>query len=192
VPTRGAAWNGKIYVGTVDGRPGIDAASGERVWETLTIDPTERYSISGAPRVAKGRVLIGNSGADFGARGYVSAYDAETGAMDWRFYTVPGNPANGFENPAMEMAAKTWGGEWWWLGGGGTVWDSIVYDPVTDLVLIGVVAGRRGRRICEVRVAAIICSCLLSWPSIRTTALTSGTTRRRRMKAGTTRPRSRS
>ncbi len=134
-----AAWNGKIYVGTVDGRlVAIDAATGKEVWETLTIDQSKRYSISGAPRVAKGRVLIGNSGADFGARGYVSAYDAETGAMDWRFYTVPGNPADGFENAAMEMAAKSWGGEWWWLGGGGTVWDSIVYDPVTDLVLIGV------------------------------------------------------
>jgi PQQ-dependent dehydrogenase (methanol/ethanol family) len=134
-----AAWNGKIYIGTVDGRlVAIDAATGERVWETLTIDQSLRYSISGAPRVAKGKVLIGNSGADFGARGYVSAYDAETGEMDWRFYTVPGDPADGFENDAMAMAAETWDGEWWWLGGGGTVWDSIVYDPVTDLVYIGV------------------------------------------------------
>lgn len=134
-----AAWNGKIYVGTVDGRlVAIDAATGTRVWETLTIDQSLRYSISGAPRVAKGKVLIGNSGADFGARGYVSAYDAETGDFEWRFYTVPGNPADGFENAAMEMAAQTWGGDWWWLGGGGTVWDAIVYDPVTDLVFIGV------------------------------------------------------
>jgi quinohemoprotein ethanol dehydrogenase len=134
-----AAWNGKVFVATLDGRLiAIDAATGERVWETLTVDPSQRYSISGAPRVAKGRVLIGNSGADFGVRGYVSAYDAETGEIAWRFYTVPGNPAEGFENEAMEMAAQTWGGEWWWLGGGGTVWDSIVYDPVTDLVFVGV------------------------------------------------------
>jgi quinohemoprotein ethanol dehydrogenase len=134
-----AAWEGKIYVATVDGRlVAIDATSGVRVWETLTIDQSLRYSISGAPRVAKGKVFIGNSGADFGARGYVSAYDADTGEFAWRFYTVPGNPADGFENATMEMAAKTWNGEWWWLGGGGTVWDAIVYDPVTDLVYIGV------------------------------------------------------
>jgi quinohemoprotein ethanol dehydrogenase len=134
-----AAWNGKIYIGTVDGRlVAIDAETGIRVWETLTIDQSLRYSISGAPRVAKGKVFIGNSGADFGARGYVSAYDAESGELEWRFYTVPGNPANGFENDAMRMAAETWDGEWWWLGGGGTVWDSIVYDPVTDLLFIGV------------------------------------------------------
>jgi PQQ-dependent dehydrogenase (methanol/ethanol family) len=134
-----AAWEGKIYVATVDGRlVAIDAQSGVRVWETLTIDQSQRYSISGAPRIAKGKVIIGNSGADFGARGYVSAYDAQTGEFEWRFFTVPGNPADGFENAAMEMAAKTWNGEWWWLGGGGTVWDAIVYDPVTDLVYIGV------------------------------------------------------
>jgi quinohemoprotein ethanol dehydrogenase len=134
-----AAWQGKIYIATVDGRLiAIDAASGEPVWETLTFDQSLRYSISGATRVAKGKVIIGNSGADFGARGYVTAYDAETGEQAWRFYTVPGNPADGFENAAMEMAAQTWGGDWWWLGGGGTVWDSIVYDPVTDLVYIGV------------------------------------------------------
>jgi quinohemoprotein ethanol dehydrogenase len=134
-----AAWNGKVFVGTLDGRlVALDAASGEEVWDVSTIDATQRYSTTGAVRVVKGRVLVGNSGAEFGVRGYVSAYDAETGELDWRFYTVPGNPADGFENEAMEMAAETWNGEWWKLGGGGTVWDAIVYDPETDLLFIGV------------------------------------------------------
>jgi PQQ-dependent dehydrogenase (methanol/ethanol family) len=133
-----AAWNGKIYVGTLDGRlVALDAATGKELWDVLTIDRSERYSITGAVRAIKGRILVGTSGAEFGVRGYVSAYDAETGELAWRFYTVPGNPANGFENEAMAMAAKTWNGEWWKLGGGGTVWDAIVYDPESDLVYIG-------------------------------------------------------
>ena len=133
-----AAWNGKIFVGTLDGRLiALDAATGHKVWETLTIDRSQRYSITGAVRVVKGKVLVGNSGAEFGVRGYVSAYDADTGKLAWRFYTVPGNPANGFENATMEMAAKTWHGEWWKLGGGGTVWDAIVYDPTLDLLYVG-------------------------------------------------------
>ncbi len=134
-----AAWNGNIYVGTLDGRlVAIDAATGEEVWDVYTVDTNQRYSTTGAVRAVKGRVLVGNSGGEFGVRGYVSAYDAQTGELDWRFYTVPGNPADGFESEAMEMAARSWNGEWWTLGGGGTAWDAIVYDPVTDLVFIGV------------------------------------------------------
>lgn len=140
VVNRGAAlWNGKVYVGTIDGRLlAIDAASGELVWETDTLISRDlAYSITGAPRVVKGKVIIGNGGAEYGVRGYVSAFDAETGALDWRFYTVPGNPADGFENDTMRMAAETWNGEWWKLGGGGTVWDSMAYDPELDLLYIG-------------------------------------------------------
>ncbi len=134
-----AAYNGKIYIGTLDGRlVAVDAATGNEVWSTMTVDPNARYSITGAPRVAEGRVLIGNSGAEFGVRGYISAYDAETGALDWRFYTVPGNPQKGFENKIMAKAAETWNGEWWTVGGGGTVWDAIVYDPKTGLIYFGV------------------------------------------------------
>jgi alcohol dehydrogenase (cytochrome c)/quinohemoprotein ethanol dehydrogenase len=140
VVNRGVAvWEGKVFVGTLDGRlVALDAATGKPVWDVNTIDRTQPYTITGAPRVVKGRVLIGNGGAELGVRGYVSAYDAATGKLDWRFYTVPGNPANGFENPAMEMAARTWSGEWWFLGGGGTVWDSMAYDPGLDLLYIGV------------------------------------------------------
>ncbi|MGB8459977.1 MAG: PQQ-dependent dehydrogenase, methanol/ethanol family, partial [Candidatus Acidiferrum sp.] len=139
VVNRGVAvWRGKIFVGTLDGRlVALDAATGKPVWETLTIDPKYRYTITGAPRVVKGKVLIGNGGAEMGVRGYVSAYDADTGKLAWRFYTVPGDPSKPFENAAMEKAAKTWSGEWWKLGGGGTVWDSIVYDPELDLLYIG-------------------------------------------------------
>ncbi len=140
VVNRGAAlWNGKVYVATIDGRLiALDAASGSKLWETDTlISRDAAYSITGAPRVVKGKVIIGNGGAEYGVRGYVSAFDADSGALAWRFYTVPGDPALGFENDAMAMAAETWNGEWWTLGGGGTVWDSMAYDAGLDLLYIG-------------------------------------------------------
>ncbi len=133
-----AAWKGKVFVGTLDGRLiALDTAIGKPVWETLTIDPKMRYAITGAPRVVKGKVIIGNGGAEMGVRGYVSAYDAETGNLVWRFYTVPGDPSKPFESPFLEKAAKTWSGEWWKNGGGGTVWDAMAYDPQLDLLYIG-------------------------------------------------------
>ena len=140
VVNRGVAvWRGKVFVGTLDGRlVALDAATGKPIWETSTIDRNSRYTITGAPRVVKGKVLIGNGGAEMGVRGYVSAYDADTGKMVWRFFTVPGDPSKPFESPILEEAAKTWNGEWWKLGGGGTVWDSIVYDQELDLLFIGV------------------------------------------------------
>ena len=134
-----AAANGKIYVATLDGRLiALDAASGKPVWSVLTVDNSKNYTITGAPRVYDGKVLIGNGGAEMGVRGYVTAYDAETGRQAWRFYTVPGDPSKGFENKAMQMAARTWTGEWWKAGGGGTVWDSMAYDPALHMVYIGV------------------------------------------------------
>ncbi len=141
VVSRGpAVWKGKVYTGTTDGRlVALDAATGEIIWDTLTIDLKRPYTITGAPRVVKDKVLIGNGGAEYGVRGYISAYDSETGDLAWRFYTVPGNPEKGFENEAMEMAAQTWGGgPWWEVGGGGTVWDSMAYDPELDLLYFGV------------------------------------------------------
>ncbi len=139
VVNRGVAiWEGKLFFGTLDGRlVALDAASGKLLWEKLTIDPKSRQTITGAPRVVKGKVIIGNGGAEFGVRGYLSAYDAESGKMIWRFYTVPGDPAKPFESPILEKAAKTWTGQWWKSGGGGTVWDSIVYDPELDLLYFG-------------------------------------------------------
>ena len=133
-----AAWKGKLFLGTIDGRlVALDQATGKPLWDVLTVDPKLRYTITGAPRVVKGKVIIGNGGAEMGVRGYVSAYDAETGKMIWRFYTVPGDPSKPFENAAMEKAAKTWNAEWWKLGGGGTVWNSMAYDPDLDLLYIG-------------------------------------------------------
>lgn len=134
-----AAWQDKIYVGALDGRLiALDAMTGEEVWSVQTTPPERRYTITGAPRVVKGKVLIGNGGAEFNARGFVSAYDAADGRPAWRFYTVPGDPAKPFENPILQKAAATWRGEWWKLGGGGTVWDAVSYDPELNLVYIGV------------------------------------------------------
>lgn len=145
-----AYYNGKVYVGTFDGRlVALDTKTGKVVWEVNTIPASaslgkqRSYTVDGAPRIAKGRVIIGNGGAEFGARGFVSAFDAETGKLDWRFYTVP-NPENKPDGAAsdkilMSKAFATWGdGAWKQQGGGGTVWDSIVYDPETDLVYLGV------------------------------------------------------
>jgi quinohemoprotein ethanol dehydrogenase len=133
-----AAWNHKIFVGVYDGRlVALDAATGKPVWSTLTVDTAKPYTITQAPRVIKGRVIIGNSGGEYGTRGYISAYDAETGKLAWRFFTVPGDPSKPFENEAMARAAKTWSGEWWKLGGGGPVWDAISYDPTLDLIYFG-------------------------------------------------------
>ncbi len=140
VVNRGVAvWGNKVFIGAFDGRLiALDAKTGKKVWETLTVDQSQDYTITGAPRIVKGKVIIGNGGAEFGVRGYVSAYDAETGQMAWRFYTVPGDPQKPFESKTVEMIARTWAGEWWKYGGGGTVWDSMAYDPELDLLYIGV------------------------------------------------------
>jgi quinohemoprotein ethanol dehydrogenase len=136
-----ALWNGKVYVGVYDGRlEALDAKTGRKVWSVDTvIDHDRNYTITGAPRIVKGKVVIGNGGGEFGVRGYVTAYDAETGKQAWRFYTVPGDPQKGDENPAMTLARKTWfGDKYWKYGGGGTVWASMAYDPELDLLYIGV------------------------------------------------------
>jgi quinohemoprotein ethanol dehydrogenase len=133
-----ALWKGKVYVGTYDGRLiAIDAMSGKEVWSVQTLEGETGY-ITGAPRAFNDKIIIGNGGAEAGpSRGYATAYDAATGRKIWRFYTVPGEPAKGFENSAMAMAAKTWTGKWWRFGGGGTVWNSITYDPVFNRVYLG-------------------------------------------------------
>ena len=138
--SRGVAyWKGSVFVGTGDGRLiAIDAKTGKQRWSTLTTDPEEPLYITGAPRVFNDKVVIGNGGTELGSvRGYATAYDTRTGEQVWRFYTVPGNPADGFEDAAQSMAANTWTGEWWIHGGGGTVWNAMTYDPEFNLVYLG-------------------------------------------------------
>lgn len=135
-----AAWDDAVFVATLDGRLiALDRSNGKQRWSVQTFDASKPYSITGAPRVVNGKVLIGNSGAEMGpVRGYVTAYDAKTGEQLWRFYTVPDNPANGEQPAYLEAAAKTWTGEWWKFGGGGTAWDSMAYDADLNLLYIGV------------------------------------------------------
>jgi len=142
VVNRGVAlYKGKVFVGAYDGRlVALDAATGTKVWEKDTvIDRKMSYTITGAPRVFNGKVVIGNGGAEYGVRGYVTAYDAETGNQAWRWFTVPGDPAKPFEDDSMAAAAKTWdpAGKYWVNGGGGSAWDTITFDPDLNMVYIG-------------------------------------------------------
>jgi PQQ-dependent dehydrogenase (methanol/ethanol family) len=139
VVNRGVAlYEGKVYVGVIDGRlVALDAETGEPIWDVQTTPVDLPYTITGAPRVVAGKVVIGNGGAELGVRGYVSAYDPGTGELLWRFYTVPGDPSKPFESPALEAAARTWTGEWWTMGGGGTAWDAFAYDPEAKLLYVG-------------------------------------------------------
>jgi len=142
VVNRGVAvYDGKVFVASYDGfLHALDAATGEPVWRIDTIENRDMsYTITGAPRIINGKVIIGNGGAEFGVRGYITAYDTATGGEAWRWYTVPGNPDEPFENDAMEMAAKTWdpSAKYWEAGGGGTAWDAMAYDPDLNLLYIG-------------------------------------------------------
>jgi quinohemoprotein ethanol dehydrogenase len=142
VVNRGVAvYKGKVYVGVYDGRlVALDAATGNVAWEKDTlIDRSRPYTITGAPRVVKGNVVIGNGGAELGVRGYVTAYDAETGAQKWRWFVVPGDPSKPFEDASMAKAAQTWdpSGKYWEAGGGGTPWDTMAFDPALNLLYIG-------------------------------------------------------
>jgi quinohemoprotein ethanol dehydrogenase len=138
-----AVWQGKVYVATFDGvLYALDARDGKVLWQTQTFDDAKRaYSITGAPQIAGKVVVIGNGGAEYDSRGYVTGYDLATGKMVWRFYTVPGDPAKPFESKALEMAAKTWRGSHWEFGGGGNAWDSINYDADLNLVYFGTANG---------------------------------------------------
>ena len=139
VVNRGLAlYNGKIYVPVIDGRlEALDAETGKPVWEARVSYTQNEQTLTIAPRIAKGKVIVGPAGGDRPTRGFFAAYDAETGREAWKFYTVPGDPAKGFESAAMRKAAATWDGEWWKLGGGGSVWDGISYDPESELLYVG-------------------------------------------------------
>lgn len=135
-----ALWQDRLYLGTLDGRLiALNTQDGSLAWSVQTTPTDKPYSITGAPRVVKGKVMIGNGGAELGVRGYISAYDAQSGDLVWRFYTVPGDPALPLEHDALAQALPTWkGGHWWEVGGGGTVWDSMAYDAQLDLLYFGV------------------------------------------------------
>src|SRR5215471_10972305 len=139
VVNRGLAlYQGKIIAPVIDGRlQALDAETGKVEWEAHVAYPQDNFTITMAPRIAKGKVIIGVSGSEYPVRGFFAAYDANTGKLAWRFYTVPGDPSKPFENPALRKAAETWDGDWWKLGGGGTVWDGMAYDPDEDLIYIG-------------------------------------------------------
>jgi quinohemoprotein ethanol dehydrogenase len=137
-----ALWKRNLLIGTLDGRLiSLDAATGKPQWSVQTTDKDWPYTITGTPRVFDDLVVVGNSGADFGVRGFVAAYDAATGKLRWKFFLVPGDPSKGPDgvasDPIMPMAAKTWNGQWWKLGGGGTAWDSFSYDAKRKLVFVG-------------------------------------------------------
>ena len=147
VVNRGVAyWDGRVFVGTLDGRLiALEAHTGKPIWSIVTVDQSKPYTITGAPRVIHGKVVIGNGGAELGVRGYISAYDVADGKLAWRFYTVPGQPGHkdgAASDDIMErLASKSWTGQWWTEsggGGGGTVWDSMAYDPQLNLLYIGV------------------------------------------------------
>ncbi len=133
-----ALYDGKIFAPAIDGRLiALDALTGKPVWEARVAFPQDLYTITMAPRMANGKVIVGVSGGDKPTRGFFDAYDAKTGHRAWRFYTVPGDPAKPYENEAMRAAAKTWGGDFYKNGGGGAVWDGVAYDPETNLVYVG-------------------------------------------------------
>jgi len=158
-----ALYQNKLYEGLLDGRLiALDKHTGAVVWSTQTTDPTKAYSITSAPRIANGKVVIGNAGAEYGVRGYISAYDAETGKMAWRFYIVPGNPKDGFENKDIARAAKTWSGDKWKNGAGGTAWEGIGYDPALDLLYFGTGNGTAWYRALRGAGDALYTSCIIA------------------------------
>jgi hypothetical protein len=188
VVNRGVAvWKGKVYVGSFDGRLiALDAKTGKVAWSVDTVlDRKKSYTITGAPRIVKGKVLIGNGGAEFGVRGYITAYDAETGKQAWRFYTVPGDPALPPEDKAMEMALKTWSGNNWGSGAAaarcGTRWPTTLsWTCCTSAPA----TARPGTTSSAAKARATTCSCPPSSRCGPTPASTSGTTRPRRRYVG--------
>jgi quinohemoprotein ethanol dehydrogenase len=163
IDSRGLAlWQGEAIIATLDGRLiALDTRTGRPLWSVQTLDEPGPFTITGAPRVFDGKVVIGNSGSDLGTRGYVTAYDAATGRRLWRFYPTPGDPAKGFEDRALQRAAQTWHGEYWKVGNGGNVWDAMAYDPELKLIYLGTgnaypwVAGGDGDRLFSDSIVAV-------------------------------------
>src|ERR1700685_48277 len=125
-----AIYEGKIIAPILDGRlDALDAETGKAIWEARVAFPQDIYTITMAPRIAKGKVIVGVAGGEYPTRGFFAAYDANTGQFAWKFYTVPGDPSKPFENEAMKKASATWAADAWKVGGGGAVWDGMAYDP---------------------------------------------------------------
>lgn len=138
-----ATWGDSLFLGTLDGRlVKLDRETGAVAWSKQTTDPEQSYTVTGAPRIIDGKVLIGNGGAEFGVRGYIAAYDAGSGQELWRFYTVPEGTEDETSPEYLQAAAETWNTEVLAgsdaIGGGGTVWDSMAYDPDLNMLYIGV------------------------------------------------------
>jgi PQQ-dependent dehydrogenase (methanol/ethanol family) len=129
-----ALYDGKVIAPAIDGRLfGLDEETGKPVWEARIGYPQDNYTVTMAPRIAKGKAIVGVSGGEYPVRGFIAAFDAKTGAQAWKFYTTP---APGDKDPGLIKAAATWPKEILG-GGGGTVWDAISYDPELELVYIG-------------------------------------------------------
>ncbi len=137
---RGVAYDGgRIFVGAIDGRLiALDAKTGSVDWQVETLPKGSLHTVTGAPRTFNGKVIIGNGGADIGQRGFVTAYDQKSGALVWRFYTVPNGPNTDLSDPAMALAAKSWTGDYWKKGTGGTVWNAMTFDAEMNRIYLGV------------------------------------------------------
>jgi alcohol dehydrogenase (cytochrome c) len=128
--SRGLAVHGStLFFGSLDGYlVAINANNGKVIWQTLVASPSDGYTITGAPLVVNGSVVVGIAGGEFGIRGFLAAYDVSTGQQHWRFETIPG---------PGEVGHETWENDAWRSGGGPT-WNTGTYDPSTDLLYWGV------------------------------------------------------
>ena len=130
--------NGKVFVAAFDGvLTALDAKTGKEIWSTPTLPADSLQWITGAPYVIKDKVVVGQSGVDMGERGYMAAYNQETGKQVWRFYPAPGSPEDNGGDPLMEKAAESWYGEFWKGKTGGGPWGPVAFDPELDLLYIG-------------------------------------------------------
>ena len=147
VVTRGLGYdNGKIFLNTLDGYSvAIDAASGKELWHAKLADINKGETITMAPLVVKGKILIGNSGGEMGVRGWVTAVDENTGQIVWRAYHTgpdkdvligPNFKPHYPQNKGADLGVKSWPPDHWKIGGG-TMWGWIQYDPQTNTIFYG-------------------------------------------------------
>jgi PQQ-dependent dehydrogenase (methanol/ethanol family) len=144
---RGAFYsNGRVFMNLLDGNTvAIDAESGKEIWRTKLADINKGETLTMAPLVAEGKVLVGNSGGEMGVRGWLTALDAGSGKLAWRAYSTgpdkdaligPQYRAPYPQDQGKDLGVKSWGPEQWKIGGG-TVWGWISYDPELKLIYYG-------------------------------------------------------